>query len=148
MVYPGESFALRATIIVMESTNQNVGMAMGIDLGAGTGMGTGMGVGASAHCDLWTLQVEFNVLEAEAEFSVAMDGLETQAMELTTGTAMEDIYLVLSHGRKCPGKPGVIAGRLEYNADRFNYVYACHMADTWQVRAGMQSLALQHHNAP
>ena len=74
------------------------------------------------------MQVEFNLLEAEAQFGVSMDGLTVETFELSPGTAMDDFYLVLGHsGRR-------IAGRLEYNAELFTEASARRFAADWQVR--------------
>ena len=74
-----------------------------------------------------TLQVEFNFLEAEAQFGVEMDGLSVEPCEIGTGTATSDYYLVLGHaGRR-------ITGRLEYNAELFTHETAQQMASDWQV---------------
>ncbi len=74
------------------------------------------------------MQVEFNLLEAEAQFGVAMDGLSVESFEVSPGTAMDDYYLVLGHaGRR-------IAGRLEYNAELFAPATAQRFAADWQVR--------------
>ena len=73
------------------------------------------------------LQVEFNFLEAEAQFGVEMDGLDVEPYEIGTGTATSDYYLVLGHaGRR-------ITGRLEYNAELFTHETAQQMASDWQV---------------
>ena len=73
------------------------------------------------------LQVEFNLLEAEAQFGVVMDGLDVEPFEVGTGTATSDYYLVLGHaGRR-------ITGRLEYNAELFLHESAQQMAADWQV---------------
>jgi hypothetical protein len=74
------------------------------------------------------MQVEFNLLEAEAQFGVSMDGLTVESFELSPGTAVDDLYLVLGHaGRR-------ISGRLEYNAELFKASTARRFAADWQVR--------------
>lgn len=71
--------------------------------------------------------MELNLLEAEAQFDIAMDGLAVEAFEVSPGTAMDDFYLVLGHaGRR-------IAGRLEYNAELFSPATAQRFASDWQV---------------
>lgn len=73
------------------------------------------------------MQVEFNLLEAEAQFGVVMDGLDVETYEVGTGTATSDYYLVLGHaGRR-------ISGRLEYNAELFTRATAQRMSANWQV---------------
>lgn len=77
---------------------------------------------------LVVLQVEFNLLEAEAQYGIELDGLTAEPSELSTGTASNDLYLVLGHAG------GSLAGRLEYNADLFTPATAqCLLAD-WQAR--------------
>lgn len=78
-------------------------------------------------------QVELNLLEAEAQFGVSMDGLSVESFELSPGTAMDDFYLVLGHaGRR-------IAGRLEYNAEAFSAATASRFAADWQVLSPLRS---------
>ena len=72
--------------------------------------------------------MEFNLLPAEAQSTVCIDGLDVESFEVGTGTATSDYYLVLGQAR------GQIAGRLEYNAELFNHETAQLMASTWQVR--------------
>ncbi len=75
--------------------------------------------------------MELNLLEAEAQFGVAMEGLAVESFELSPGTAIDDLYLVLGRvGRR-------IAGRLEYNAELFEPATARRMAASWQARARM-----------
>lgn len=74
-------------------------------------------------------QVELNLLEAEAQFGVDMDGLAVEAFELSPGTAMDDFYLVLGHAGRA------VAGRLEYNAELITAATAAQFAADWQVRS-------------
>ena len=80
------------------------------------------------------------MLEAEAQFSVAMEGLQVESFEISTGTAVNDLYFVL--GRVGKG----IAGRMEYNAALFKPETAARIAADWQVRyVAAFSIALQLH---
>ena len=72
--------------------------------------------------------MEFNLLPAEAQSAVSIDGLNVESFEVGTGTATSDYYLVLGQAK------GQIAGRLEYNAELFNHKTAQLMASKWQVR--------------
>ena len=78
--------------------------------------------------NLWhAMQVELNLLEAEAQFGVNMEGLQVESFEISPGTAIDDLYLVLGRVGKS------IAGRMEYNAALFKpETVACIAAD-WQV---------------
>ena len=71
--------------------------------------------------------MELNLLEAEAQSEMVMDGLSVEPFEVGTGTATSDYYLVLGHaGRR-------ITGRLEFNAELFLHETAQQMAADWQV---------------
>ena len=72
-------------------------------------------------------QVELNLLEAEAQFGVSMDGLEVSSFELSPGQAVEDMYIVMGHSGQR------IAGRLEYNSELFSPARAARIAAGWQV---------------
>lgn len=72
--------------------------------------------------------MEFNLLPAEAQSTVSIDGLGVESFEVGTGTATSDYYLVLGQAK------GQVAGRLEYNAELFNHETAQLMASEWQVR--------------
>lgn len=74
-----------------------------------------------------TAQVEFNLLDAEAQYGIELDGLVTEPSELSTGTASNDLYMVLGHSG------GSLEGRLEFNADLFTPVTAQRLVDDWQV---------------
>ena len=78
---------------------------------------------------LAALQVEFNLLEAEAQYGIELDGLTAEPSELSTGTASNDLYLVLGHAG------GSLVGRLEYNADLFTPATAQRLLADWQARA-------------
>lgn len=72
-------------------------------------------------------QVEFNLLDAEAQYGIELDGLVTEPSELSTGTASNDLYMVLGHSG------GSLEGRLEFNADLFTPATAQRLVDDWQV---------------
>ncbi|CAL8464403.1 g3938 [Coccomyxa elongata] len=100
--------------------------ALGAYQNADTGLHTVMAALGRTHNEP-LFQVELNLLEAEAQFGIAMDGLAVEAFEVSPGTAMDDFYLVLGHaGRR-------IAGRLEYNAELFSPATAQRFASDWQV---------------
>ena len=71
--------------------------------------------------------MELNLLEAEAQFGVNMDGLEVSSFELSPGNAGH-LYWVMGHAGQR------IAGRLEYNSALISAPRAARIAADWQVR--------------
>ena len=76
---------------------------------------------------LTCVQVELNLLEAEGQFGVNMDGLEVTSFEVSPGNAVDDLYICMGHSGQ------QIAGRLEYNNDVISPSRAARIAADWLV---------------